>query len=87
MPSGPTAKVRAERRRIHPSTRERAAIDPQRTRNICLACGDALPPALACSGSLRCHDCRDANAPLRHALVELPRNLAQRRRFRLRPAA
>jgi hypothetical protein len=57
------------------------------TPSICLACGGALPPALDHSGSLRCHDCRDASAPLRHELVEPPQALPQRRRFRLRPAA
>jgi hypothetical protein len=57
------------------------------TRNLCLSCGDALPPALDRSGSLRCHDCRDANVPLRDDLVEPPRILPQRRLFRLRPAA
>jgi hypothetical protein len=30
----------------------------------CLACGEQLPEALAQAGSLRCQDCRDANAPL-----------------------
>ena len=30
----------------------------------CLACGEALPEALALGGSLRCQDCRDADVPL-----------------------
>jgi len=38
--------------------------------SICLACGDALSPALARSASLRCHDCRDAAAPIRPELLE-----------------
>lgn len=32
---------------------------------ICLACGRELPDSLRWTASLRCHDCRDANAPLR----------------------
>jgi hypothetical protein len=41
------------------------------------------------SGSLRCHDCRDAGAPLRNELVEPPPPANPSRRFlrRLRPAA
>jgi hypothetical protein len=31
---------------------------------ICLACGDELPESLRAAGSLRCHDCRELNAPL-----------------------
>jgi hypothetical protein len=56
---------------------------------ICLACGDPLSPALERSGSLRCHDCRDAGAPLRSDLVEQQPALTtpRRRRWRLRPAA
>ena len=36
----------------------------------CLACGDCIAPSLAVVASLRCHDCRDAHAPLRADLVE-----------------
>jgi hypothetical protein len=57
-----------------------------RSISICLACGDALSPALARSASLRCHDCRDAGAPIRAELVERTQGLWQRR-FRLRSAA
>jgi hypothetical protein len=32
---------------------------------ICLACGAALPEPLRATASLRCHDCRELNAPLR----------------------
>jgi hypothetical protein len=32
---------------------------------ICLACGVELPEPLRWSASLRCHDCRELNAPLR----------------------
>jgi hypothetical protein len=32
---------------------------------ICLACGCELPGSLRWAASLRCHDCREANAPLR----------------------
>jgi hypothetical protein len=44
---------------------ERAPEQPK-----CLACGGVLAPALGVSGSLRCHDCRDLNAPLREEYVE-----------------
>jgi hypothetical protein len=37
---------------------------------ICLACGGELPEPLRHTASLRCHDCRDLNVPLR---VELAR--------------
>lgn len=45
---------------------------------ICLACGGELPEPLRRTASLRCHDCRDLNAPLQleHARWE--------RAFRLR---
>jgi hypothetical protein len=32
---------------------------------ICLACGAELPEPLRWTASLRCHDCRELNAPLR----------------------
>jgi hypothetical protein len=32
---------------------------------ICLACGGALAEPLRRAASLRCHDCRELNAPLR----------------------
>jgi hypothetical protein len=38
--------------------------------DTCLACGDALVPALSFAGSLRCHDCRADEAPLRPELVQ-----------------
>jgi hypothetical protein len=44
---------------------ERAPEQPK-----CLACGGVLAPTLRVSGSLRCHDCRDVNAPLRAEYVE-----------------
>jgi hypothetical protein len=57
-----------------------------RSTSICLACGDTLSPALARSASLRCHDCRDAAAPIRADLLErLPGHF--RRRLKLRSAA
>ena len=31
----------------------------------CLACGAELPKPLRLTASLRCHDCRELNAPLR----------------------
>ena len=36
----------------------------------CLACGGRIASSLAWAGSPRCHDCRDAKAPLRADLVE-----------------
>jgi hypothetical protein len=32
---------------------------------ICLACGGELPDSLRWAASLRCHNCRDVNAPVR----------------------
>jgi hypothetical protein len=58
-----------------------AATDVTRSTNLCLACGGTLPPALERSASLRCHDCRDAAAPIRRDLVaRLPALLQQRLR-------
>ena len=31
---------------------------------ICLACGTELPESLRWTASLRCHECREVNAPL-----------------------
>jgi hypothetical protein len=53
----------------------------------CLACGVALSPSLERSGSLRCHDCRDVDAPLRGDLVEQPDQPRPVSRRRLRRAA
>ena len=36
----------------------------------CLACGTRMAPSLVIAASLRCHDCRDTQAPLRPELVE-----------------
>jgi hypothetical protein len=38
--------------------------------HTCLSCGEAMAPCLQRAASLRCHDCRDTNAPLRPELVE-----------------
>jgi hypothetical protein len=38
--------------------------------HTCLSCGTTMAACLRRTGSLRCHDCRDANAPLRAELVE-----------------
>ena len=40
------------------------------TTGICLACGLPLEPGLRHAGSLRCHDCRSAHAPLRPEPVD-----------------
>lgn len=46
---------------------------------ICLACGRDLPDSLRWTASLRCHDCRELNTPLRveygHWERELRRSL------------
>lgn len=39
---------------------------------VCFSCGANLDAGLECSGSLRCHDCRDSGAPLQERLVEDP---------------
>jgi hypothetical protein len=48
-----------------------------RRNSSCLACGTRMAPSLILAASLRCHDCRDAHAPLRpelvHPKVELPK--------------
>jgi hypothetical protein len=38
--------------------------------HVCLACGGPIEDCLARAGSLRCHDCRDGDAPLTAGLVE-----------------
>jgi hypothetical protein len=48
----------------------------------CLACGARMADCLVRTGSPRCHDCRDTDAPLRADLV-----LAASRRLRLVPDA
>jgi hypothetical protein len=59
------------------------------TTSTCLACGLELSLTLERSGSLRCHDCRDADAPLRSELVDEGRPAPKSRRLnrRLRRAA
>jgi hypothetical protein len=55
-----------------------AALDFQGTRHelvsdrvaTCLACGGRMADCLIRTASPRCHDCRDARAPLRADLVE-----------------
>jgi hypothetical protein len=47
-------------------------VDESTDQSFCLACGEALPPLLRDTGSVRCHDCRDEMAPLRAELVEPP---------------
>jgi hypothetical protein len=46
---------------------------------ICLACGGELPETLRWAGSLRCHDCRSLNAPLRIEHARWERALRLRR--------
>jgi hypothetical protein len=44
-----------------------AALNPSRL--TCLSCGGDLAPPLARLGSLRCHACRELDAPLDPRLV------------------
>jgi hypothetical protein len=44
-------------------------IEPALTTTNCLACGAPLAPPLERSASLRCHDCRDEEAPIRPELL------------------
>jgi hypothetical protein len=41
---------------------------------ICLACGAELPESLRWTASLRCHGCRELEAPLRADLARLEKN-------------
>ena len=50
---------------------------------ICLACGAQLPESLRWTASLRCHGCRELEAPLR---AELARWEKRSRRTLLEPA-
>jgi hypothetical protein len=43
-------------------------LGPDRV-STCLACGARMADCLVRTGSPRCHDCRDAQAPLRAELV------------------
>jgi hypothetical protein len=52
-----------------------------RTAHFCAACGLPITDALARLGSIRCHDCRDADAPIRSEVATEttgPRELAHR---------
>jgi hypothetical protein len=46
---------------------------------ICLACGGELAEPLRRTASLRCHDCRELNAPLRDEHASWERALRLRR--------
>jgi hypothetical protein len=55
----------------------------------CVACGDPMAATLSRLGSVRCHDCRDAEAPaqsLSRADDRLPRELDYRAGFGLEVA-
>jgi len=78
--------VSGTRRRL--ATSEGLPIETAQTPQLCLACGTALSPALVRFASLRCHDCRDVEAPLRSDLVAPQKQpVRPKRRLRLRPAA
>jgi hypothetical protein len=50
-----------------PVTWAQTALNPRRL--ICLSCGGDIAPPLARLGSLRCHTCRELDAPLDPRLV------------------
>jgi hypothetical protein len=52
---------------------------------ICLACGGELPEPLRRTASLRCHDCRELNAPLHVEHARSERALRIRRSMLDRP--
>jgi hypothetical protein len=54
-----------------PATPSAGRKPPRSTRGhlICLSCGGELAPPLARLGSLRCHTCRELDAPLDPSLV------------------
>ena len=54
----------------HLTWAQTAALNPRTP--ICRSRGAELELTLARLGSLRCHDCRDAHAPIRPRLVQLP---------------
>ena len=45
---------------------------------ICLSCGGPIASSLANAGSPRCHDCREADAPLRIDLFTRKQLMADR---------
>jgi hypothetical protein len=59
-------------RPFHPTASVRSPVPVEDTSNasLCLACGGEVAPSLSRTGSVRCHDCRDVDAPLRPDLVE-----------------
>lgn len=61
-------------RPFHPMRFVRSAgpVEEPRDLSVCLACGCELAPLLTQTGSVRCQDCRDEEAPLRADLVEPP---------------
>ncbi len=54
-----------------PTWAQTAALNPRPL--ICLSCGGELAPPLARLGSLRCHTCRELDAPLNPRLVRPPK--------------
>jgi hypothetical protein len=50
--------------------------EPKQAVLHCLACGRLLDESLAVAGSLRCLDCRDANAALKIQLTSGPERTA-----------
>jgi hypothetical protein len=55
-----------------------ADTDANEKRTICLACGETLDGALDALASLRCHDCRATDRPLRPDLVTMPQQAGAR---------
>lgn len=59
-------------RRFHPtsSVRSSGSVEDPSDVSRCLSCGGEVAPLLSRTGSVRCHDCRDADAPVLPELVE-----------------
>jgi hypothetical protein len=61
--------------------RTRSPVSEARTAHLCAACGLPIADSLSRLGSIRCHDCRDVDAPIRSevpAETTGPRELAHR---------
>lgn len=52
----------------------RRRVSAARTAGICAACGMPMADSLSRLGSIRCHDCRDVDAPI---AVRKPRRAIQ----------
>src|SRR6266508_3153908 len=69
---GGTVRFLAIAQRPTPVVRSARLVAEHDEEALCLACGQALPPVLSVTGSVRCQDCRESNTPLRAELVAPP---------------